>query len=131
VGYCGVTNQFDVPALILFLIVVFWQMPHFYAIAIYRLSDYKAASIPVLPVKKGVFVTKVHMLLYALAFIFATVALFPYKGEPYLVVSLALGLTWAALCYTGFQAKNDKTWARDVFHFSLVVITLLCVMIAL
>jgi protoheme IX farnesyltransferase len=131
VGYCGVTNQFDVPALILFLIVVFWQMPHFYAIAIYRLSDYKAASIPVLPVKKGMFVTKVHMLLYAIAFILATIALFPYKGEPYLVVSLPLGLTWAALCYTGFQAKNDKLWARDVFRFSLLVITILCVMIAI
>ena len=49
-GYSAVTNSLDVGALILFLVLVFWQMPHFYAIAIRRREEYKEAGIPVLPV---------------------------------------------------------------------------------
>jgi protoheme IX farnesyltransferase len=75
VGYCAVSNHFDLGALILFLIVVFWQMPHFYAIALYRFNDYSRAGIPVLPVKKGAYVTKMHMVLYTVAFIIAAVML--------------------------------------------------------
>jgi len=52
-GYVAVTNQFDLGALLLFFILVYWQMPHFYGIAMYRFDDYKAAGIPVLPVQKG------------------------------------------------------------------------------
>ncbi len=58
IGYCAVTGQFDTGALILLLIFSLWQMPHSYAIAIFRFKDYQAANIPVLPVIKGISVTK-------------------------------------------------------------------------
>ena len=61
VGYCAVTNNLDLGAFLLFIILVIWQMPHFYAIAIFRRDDYVAASIPVLPIKKGLFQTKIQM----------------------------------------------------------------------
>ena len=51
IGYCAVSNEFDSGALILLLIFSLWQMPHSYAIAIFRFKDYQAAAIPVLPVK--------------------------------------------------------------------------------
>lgn len=131
VGYSAVTNRLDTGALLLFLILVFWQMPHFYAIAIYRLKDYAAASIPVLPAVKSLRSTKFHIVLYILAFIAASVSLtlFNYTGMVYFIVTALLGLNWLRLSLQGFGAKNDELWARKVFQFSLVVITVLCIMI--
>jgi protoheme IX farnesyltransferase len=132
VGYCAVTNSFDLGALLLFLIVVLWQMPHFYAIAIYRFNDYARAGIPVLPVKKGMYVTKVHMVLYTIAFLIAALLLtvMGYTGYIYFVVAALLGLAWLVLCIQGFKTTNDARWARKVFLFSLIVITGLSVMMA-
>lgn len=131
VGYTAVTNRFDSGALILFLILVCWQMPHFYAIAIYRLKDYAAASIPVLPVKQGIKTAKMHMLLYVAAFIFAAASLtyFGFTGYVYLGVMLLLGLFWLWMALKGFKVTDNTLWAKKMFRFSLVVITLLCVII--
>lgn len=124
VGYCAVSHSLDLCALILFAIVVFWQMPHFFAIAIYRLEDYVAGSIPVLPAKRGIFNTKVQMLLYMIAF--TCVSLLPficgYAGYAYLTAACLLGSGWLWVCLKGFKCSNDKLWARQVFIFSLVVI---------
>jgi len=133
VGYCAVSNHFDLGALILFLIVVFWQMPHFYAIALYRFNDYSRAGIPVLPVKKGAYVTKMHMVLYTVAFIIAAVMLtvVGLTGYFYFAIATLLGLIWLGLCLRGFMASNDAVWARQIFLFSLVVITGLCIAMAI
>ena len=133
VGYTAVTGRLDAGALILFLILVLWQMPHFYAIAIYRLDDYAAANIPVLPLAHGLRATKIQILVYIVAFILAawSLSLFGYAGITYLVVSLALGAAWLALGLRGFNNANDNDWARKMFRFSLVVITGLCVMVSL
>jgi protoheme IX farnesyltransferase len=132
VGYCAVTNHFDIAAFILFMIVALWQMPHFFAIAMYRFNDYKAALIPVLPVKKGMYITKIHMLLYIIAFIIATLllTLCGYTGYVYFTVVALLGFTWLGLCIKGFTSNNDTLWARKMFLFSLVVIMVLCAMIS-
>lgn len=133
VGYAAATNHLDEGALLLFLLVVLWQMPHFFAIAIYRLNDYSAASIPVLPVKRGVHATKKHMVVYIVAFLFAGSLLFArgYVGYPFLITLAALGVTWLWLSLRGFQARQDQVWAKSMFRFSLVTITALSVMIAI
>lgn len=78
------------------------------------------------------YVTKVHMVLYAIAFIFAAELLTftGFTGYIYFVTSALLGLAWLGLCLKGFKASNDADWARKTFLFSLVVITGLCVAIA-
>jgi heme o synthase len=136
VGYCAVTGRFDLGAAILFLILVFWQMPHFYAIAMYRLQDYRAAGIPVLPIKKGYRETKVQILIYILAFIPVTLALtaFGYTGYTYLAVATLLGTGWLALGLTGLHTAHDQAnqiWARKMFFFSLIVITVLSIMMSI
>lgn len=75
IGYCAVSNQFDAGALILMLIFSLLQMPHSYAIAIFRFKDYQAANIPVLPVVKDFSVAKNHITLYIVAFTVVTLML--------------------------------------------------------
>lgn len=133
VGYCAVSNQFDLGAILLFMILVLWQMPHFFAIAMYRFDDYVAASIPVLPVKKGVLATQIQMLIYIAAFMAAALmlTLFGYTGYAYLAVAVLLSLAWFGLGLTGFSIGNHRLWARKMFLFSLITITLLCLMISI
>lgn len=131
-GYTAVTNNFDLGALILFLILFFWQMPHFYAIAMFRLRDYTAAQLPVMPVKRGALVTKRYILFYMGAFIIAALALtvFGYTGYSYFVVMAVLGVAWLRIGLQGLTARDDEKWARKVFGFSLLVLTLFSVMLS-
>jgi protoheme IX farnesyltransferase len=133
VGYCAVSNQFDIGAFILFAILVLWQMPHFLSIAILHLEDYRRANIPVLPVIKGIETTKRHIVLYIIAFIPATILLtyFGFTGKIYLFSSLALGLMWLYLSLQGFKREDNKQWGRQMFRFSLVTIVILCFLIPL
>jgi heme o synthase len=128
VGYAAVTGRLDLAAVLLFSMVALWQMPHFYAIALYRQEDYLAASIPVLPVKKGELVTKIHMLIYVTLFAVSSMApaFFGLTGPMYLACAICLSLAWLALCLMGFMKNQDTaTWARKMFFFSLIVITTL------
>ncbi len=132
VGYCAVSHIFDTGAFILFLLIALWQMPHFFAIAMYRFDDYAAASIPVLPIIKGVHTTKIHMLLYIIAFTLTSLMLtvLGYTGYGYLAITGLASLTWLVLCIKGFTIGDDKLWARSMFRFSLIVVIALSAMIA-
>ena len=132
IGYCAVTGQFDTGALILLLIFSLWQMPHSYAIAIFRFKDYHAANIPVLPVIKGISVAKNHIILYIIAFMFATLmlAISGYAGYKYLIVAAAVSVWWLGMALSGYKTTNDRVWARKLFVFSIVAITSLSVMMS-
>lgn len=132
-GYTTVTGRLDAAAVSLFAILVFWQMPHFYAIAMYRVKDYSAAGIPVLPVKKGMETTKIQILLYIAGFTIAAsiLTVFGYTSYGYEVVSLLLGISWLAFGVREFHKGNDSLWGRKMFLYSLSVILLLCISIAI
>lgn len=126
VGYTAVSHHFDLAALLLFMILVLWQMPHFFAIAIYHLKDYAAASIPVLPLVKGIQATKVQMAFYIILFTL-TALLMSYggfTGPVFAWTSLILGTLWLAFCLQGFTAmpQTDQKWGYQMFVVSLVVI---------
>ncbi|WP_315711091.1 heme o synthase [Brenneria uluponensis] len=133
IGYCAVSNQFDAGAFILLLIFSLWQMPHSYAIAIFRFKDYQAANIPVLPVVKGISVAKNHITLYILAFMIATLMLSigGYAGYKYLIVAAAVSVWWLGMALSGYKKPtNDRVWARKLFVFSIVAITSLSIMMS-
>lgn len=133
-GYVALTNHFDLASVIFFLILAIWQMPHSYAIAIYRLQDYTKANIPVLPVKYGVPTAKIHMLFYIILFaiVASLLTLKGYTGYIYLVVLWILSIYWIYLAVIGFRlSTNNKIWARKMFMFSVILITILSILIAL
>jgi len=132
VGYCAVSNEFDAGAAILLLIFSLWQMPHSYAIAIFRFNDYQAANIPVLPVIKGISAAKRQIVLYIAAFVVATLmlTLSGYAGYSYFVVAALSGAYWLWMGVSGYKAVDDRVWARKLFTFSIVTITMLSVMMS-
>jgi heme o synthase len=126
VGYAAATGRIDAAALILFIIMLVWQMPHFFAIAIRREEDYAAAKIPVMPVAHGIARTKTSMLIYIVEFIFAVSLLFTfgYAGYVYLGIVLVLSIAWFALGIQGLwisDAAGNTQWARRMFFLSLIV----------
>ena len=133
VGYVAVTNRIDLGACILFAILSLWQIPHSYAIAIFRLQDYTNAAINIMPVKNGIYKTKVSMLVYTLLFSIATImlSLCGYTGSWYLVISTVSCLYWIRLAIVGFYTIDDKMWARKMFVASIIIITILSLMMSI
>ena len=130
VGYTVASNQVDIGAFLLFLMLIFWQMPHFFAISIYRMKEYQEAEIPVHPIEEGILATKRQMLVYSIAFLGSSLLLSIYggAGEIFGVASFLMGACWSYLCYQGFKAKDDFLWGKKVFRFSLLIIVVLSVL---
>lgn len=131
-GYTAFTNHLDTAALLLFIAMVSWQMAHFYAIGIYRLEDYRSAGLPIWPVKKGVASTKQQIIFFIIAFILASVLL-TYLGHAGLIfafVMLLVGIEWLRKALVTPKRQDEAMWGRSVFLFSLKVIMVFSVMVA-
>jgi len=133
VGYCAVTGQFDMGSVILLVMFSLWQMPHSYAIAIFRFKDYQAANIPVLPVAQGIDKAKRHIVLY-IALYTLVVMLLPlggYTGAAFMAVACTTSFWWLLMALRGYRRNIDISgWARQVFAFSIVNITALSIAMA-
>lgn len=131
-GYCAAGNRFDLGALILLTIFIFWQMSHSHAIAIFRIDDYMAAALPVLPVKRGVPAARRHILFYIPAYMAATLLLSfcGYTGNTYLAAASFSGSIWLLMAGIGFKSSDERLWAKRIFIFSILSIIVLSVMMA-
>ncbi len=133
VGYTAVGNSLDIGAFIIFVVLIFWQMAHSYAIAIYRLKDYSNAGIPVLPVVKGIRTTKIDMAVYVVLTTIAmlTLTMFGYTGLIYSAIVTISGLLWLGLSIKGFTAPNDQAWARKMLLASIAMLLMWCVAVVM
>lgn len=134
IGYVAARGQFDSGAAILLATFCFWQIPHSYAIAIYRFADYKAANIPVLPIAEGVQKARRHMIGYIIAFAAAVLmlSLFGYTGAFYALIMGAISLYWLYLAKVGYCVEAEQQrWAKRQFVFSIVAITAFSILISL
>ena len=129
IGYTAVSNEFDLAALLIFIGYALWQMPHSWAIAVYRFDDYKNAGIPILPVARSVLRTKIESLIYVVLFTIAMNALFVYgyANWLYLVILNGLCIYWFYIGVLGFKAENDQLWAKRFFLFSVILITIISI----
>lgn len=131
-GYTAASGRFDAGALALLILLIVWQMPHFYAIAIYRREEYKAAGIPLLSVTKGVLATRRRIMLYLGLFVAVSPLLFVFNlaGYVYLVLALGLAIGWIAVALKEYGDADISRWARRVFRYSLIVVVTMPVLIA-
>jgi protoheme IX farnesyltransferase len=129
-GYTAVTGRFDLDALLLFLVMVFWQMPHFYAIAIFRREDYAAASLPIWTVVKGVRSAQHWILVYTALYLATVLALAWHEtGVVFGVVVGGMAVYWLGL--KGLRHQKPEKWARGMFGFSLITLLVLSGALAL
>lgn len=131
-GYVAVTGSIDSAAVILFFILVFWQMPHFYAIAIYRRKEYEAAGIPVISLIKGIPATKRAIMWYILAFAISALclAVAGYVGLIYFFTMITVSAVWFVLGMKGLKKTSSDDWAKMMFRYSLIVTLVFSVLIS-
>lgn len=123
IGYTAVSGTLSFEAIILFLIMFVWQPPHFWFLAIKYAEDYKKANIPTMPVSKGIFETKVKILMFNVVLL--PVSLLPYfygiAGKIYLITSFSLSLLYLLLTVSLLFSKGEKNVFR-FFYYSIAYI---------
>lgn len=114
-------------ACLLFLIVFIWTPPHFWALAIHRVEEYKKVDVPMLPVTHGLAYTRTQILLYTVLLLL--VSLLPYlagmSGLIYLTVTTALGIRFLMYAIKIYNNPDDKRIAWRTFMYSINYLMLL------
>ena len=125
-GWAAMTNHVAPEALVLFLIIFLWTPPHFWALALYRVEDYRKSGLPMLPVTHGSEFTRLQILLYTFVLMAATFLPFMMRmsGWFYLISAVILGLGFCAYAWALWRHYSDEL-ARKTFRFSLVHLSLL------
>jgi len=130
-GWTAVTGSVDGGGLLLVLIIFAWTPPHFWALAIDRMEEYRKVDIPMLPVTHGAEYTKVHILFYTIILVITTVL--PYligmSNILYLMSALALGagfLYWSlVMMFTDNEKAPIETFRYSIFYLMALFIALL------
>jgi protoheme IX farnesyltransferase len=125
-GWAAMGNHVGPEALILFLIIFLWTPPHFWALALYRVEDYRKSGLPMLPVTHGNEFTRLQILLYTLVLFAACLMPFAYGMSSwlYLVVAVVLSVGFFAYAFRLWRSYSDEL-ARQTFRFSLIHLSVL------
>jgi len=125
-GWTAMRGEVGPEALMMCLIIFLWTPPHFWALALYRVEDYRKSGLPMLPVTHGPDFTRLNVLLYTLVLFAAT--LLPFitgmSGWPYLVAAVTLGSVFIAYGVMMWRDYSDAL-ARRCFRFSIAYLALL------
>lgn len=125
-GWAAMTNAVAPEALILFLIIFLWTPPHFWALAMYRVEDYRKSGLPMLPVTHGNEFTRLQVFLYTLVLFPACLMPFVFGMSSwlYLVAAVTLSMGFTAYAFALWRNYSDEL-ARKTFRFSLIHLSVL------
>lgn len=124
-GYVAVDGGLSLGAWCIFLLVAMWQLPHFYAISIFRKKEYKAAGVPVLGVVKSFETVKKYILFYQVLYTLVVAAMITFRVVESLPgLLLLLGAMYWLYVYASTKGDEVK-WAKSIFGASLVLTLLL------
>ncbi|MFO1445767.1 heme o synthase [Bacillus sp. Bva_UNVM-123] len=126
IGWAAIDANLSVMAWVIFLIMFFWQPPHFYALAMRRVEEYRAANVPMLPVVKGFKATKRSIYLWVAALFPLPFFLFEL-GLPFIILATLLNIGWVATGIYARKFKDDIKWAKLMFVYSLQYLTIMFV----
>ena len=120
-GWAAMTNSVSPEALILFLIIFLWTPPHFWALSLYRVEDYRKSGLPMLPVTHGNEFTRLQVFLYTLVLFPACLMPFVFgmSSWPYLIVAVVLSFGFTGYAFALWRNYSDEL-ARKTFRFSLI-----------
>ena len=120
-GWTTITNEISTEPLLLFLIIFVWTPPHFWALAIARLEEYRKVEIPMLPVTHGVPYTRLNILLYSILLLIVTIM--PYvigmSGLIYLIVATGLGLYFLYYAIRMYREHRNEELPMQMFWYSI------------
>ena len=120
-GWAAMTGDVGPEALILFLIIFLWTPPHFWALALYRVEDYRKSGLPMLPVTHGNEFTRLQVLLYTFVLMAACLMPFIYGMSSWLYLSVAVVLSVGFIGYAwALWRQYSDELARKTFRFSLI-----------
>jgi protoheme IX farnesyltransferase len=130
IGWAAVTGEVSFDSFILFAIIFMWTPPHFWALALYRSSDYEKAGVPMMPAVSGVAETKKQMLIY-------TILLWPITIAPAVtglisvpagIIIGLLGLWFIRHAYVVLKTEGFDA-PRAMFKFSILHLFLIFVIL--
>ena len=132
-GWTAMTDEISRPGVALFLILFFWQLPHFIAIALFRMPEYRKARLESVPLALGEDSARAFVVAYTLAL--AVVSELPYRfavvSAGYLGVAAALNAAFLAYAMYGWVTRAGPGWARRAFFATLAQLTGLFAALAL
>ena len=128
-GWTSVTNEITLPGVVLFGILLIWQIPHFIAISVNHSEDYKNAGIKTWPGERGLRPATVQALSYSIALVPVSLLLMKIGIASYFygLTAFALGSWMVFLSARGFNPTKHTRWARQLFFASLVYLPVLTV----
>jgi protoheme IX farnesyltransferase len=124
IGWACVTGTVPIESIVLFLIIFLWTPAHFWALALFKMRDYEAVGVPMMPNVAGIPSTKRQIFAYAL--LTAIVGVLPAViGFASFGYGVAAGLLGAVFVYCSIAVwrmpDGDQKMipAKKLFAFSI------------